>query len=103
MTTDTGNTNVIAATQMPAQTIADYDASAGALKRRFASSHGMQPGDPDKAVAAILASLDAPELPLRLPLGSDALRMIRGKIAKVNEDLSAVEAVASTTDYDGRS
>jgi hypothetical protein len=34
---------------------------------------GAQPGDPARAAAAILAALDAPSTPLRLPLGSDAV------------------------------
>jgi hypothetical protein len=34
---------------------------------------GSQPGDPTKAAAAILEALDAPNPPLRLALGSDAV------------------------------
>jgi len=52
----------------------EYAATVGAMARFQRDFNGAQPGDPAKAAAAIIhvASLDAP--PLRLLLGSDAVR-----------------------------
>jgi NAD(P)-dependent dehydrogenase (short-subunit alcohol dehydrogenase family) len=52
----------------------EYAATVGAMARFQRDYNGAQPGDPAKAAAAIIhvASLDAP--PLRLLLGSDAVR-----------------------------
>ena len=53
-----------------------YAATVGAVVRFQREYNGVQPGDPERAAAALLhiASLDAP--PLRLPLGSDAARAV---------------------------
>ncbi|WP_059013504.1 oxidoreductase [Streptomyces specialis] len=72
-----------------AGTIADYDATVGPVREGLGSSHGKQPGDPDKAAAALLAALDLPNPPLRLALGDDAASMIREKLAAVAADLDA--------------
>jgi hypothetical protein len=37
------------------------------------TNHDLQPGDPAKAAAAIIAALDAEDPPLRLVLGADAI------------------------------
>jgi NAD(P)-dependent dehydrogenase (short-subunit alcohol dehydrogenase family) len=52
----------------------EYDSTVGAMARYQRDYSGAQPGDPAKAAAVIIriASLDEP--PLRLLLGSDAVR-----------------------------
>jgi NAD(P)-dependent dehydrogenase (short-subunit alcohol dehydrogenase family) len=51
----------------------EYDDTVGPQRRAVAGMDGSQPGDPTKAAAAILEALDAPNPPLRLALGSDAV------------------------------
>src|SRR5271170_255432 len=53
-----------------------YASTVGAVARFQREYDGAQPGDPKKAAAAVIhvAGLDAP--PLRLPLGSDAVRAL---------------------------
>jgi hypothetical protein len=63
-------------------------------------SDGLQPGDPAKAAAAIIAAIDAPETPLRLPLGDDAVDAISGHLDGVRAELSAWEKVARDTRLD---
>ena len=64
-----------------ARTIADYDATAvGSCKRTLSAHAGHEPGDPDKAAAAILAAVDAESPPLRLLLGADAVRYTTAKL-----------------------
>jgi NAD(P)-dependent dehydrogenase (short-subunit alcohol dehydrogenase family) len=69
--------------------IGDYDGTVGVVRDALAKDDGQQPGDPDKAAAALLATLDAPTPPLRLALGDDATTAIRAKLAAVAADLDA--------------
>jgi NAD(P)-dependent dehydrogenase (short-subunit alcohol dehydrogenase family) len=78
-----------------------YDGTAGATRRMVASGDGAQPGDPVKAAAAIRAALDAPETPLRLPLGGDAVDMISAHLDRVRSELAAWEKVARDTSLAG--
>ncbi|AVH99308.1 KR domain-containing protein [Streptomyces sp. WAC00288] len=77
--------------------IADYTDTVGATRAYVESGGGTQAGDPAKAVAAILAALDAKETPLRLALGDDAIDTIRGHLEQVRGDLAAWEEVGRDT------
>jgi NAD(P)-dependent dehydrogenase (short-subunit alcohol dehydrogenase family) len=66
---------------------ADYDGSVGAVAQFQRKYNGNQPGDPVKAAAIILyiSSLDEP--PLRLLLGSDAVRLAeQNELARMESD-----------------
>jgi NAD(P)-dependent dehydrogenase (short-subunit alcohol dehydrogenase family) len=80
--------------------IADYTATVGATRQMIEDNDGRQPGDPAKAAAAILAAVDAPEPPLRLPLGDDAVDAISGHLDRVRAELAAWEKVARDTRLD---
>jgi NAD(P)-dependent dehydrogenase (short-subunit alcohol dehydrogenase family) len=65
----------------------EYDATVGKTARFQRDYNGKQPGDPAKAAAAVLhiASLNDP--PLRLLLGSDAVRFVeQNDLAKMESD-----------------
>jgi len=62
--------------------------------------NGHEPGDPAKAAAAILAALEAPEAPLRLLLGADAVSMARHKFEGVLQGVKDWEAVSLATAFD---
>ena len=65
----------------------EYDSTVGAVARCQRDYNGAQPGDPSKAAAVIIqiASLDEP--PLRLLLGSDAVRLAEeNDIARIEAD-----------------
>src|SRR6267378_890631 len=65
----------------------EYDSTVGAVARFQRDYNGAQPGDPSKAAAVIIqiASLDQP--PLRLLLGSDAVRLAEeNDIARIEAD-----------------
>lgn len=79
------------------QTLDAYDATAGETRRMVASSDGTQPGDPAKAAAAILAALEAPDTPLRLPLGDDAVDAISAHLNALQSELAAWEKTARDT------
>ncbi|QRP47021.1 oxidoreductase [Amycolatopsis sp. FDAARGOS 1241] len=80
--------------------IPDYADSVGPTRRLVVDADGTQPGDPAKAAAVILAALDAPDTPLRLALGADALDAISAHLEQVRADLAAWEAPARDTAFD---
>jgi NAD(P)-dependent dehydrogenase (short-subunit alcohol dehydrogenase family) len=77
--------------------IPDYeDGPAGALRAR--DGHGKQPGDPVRAVEAIIDAVRSPSAPLRLPLGRSAVERIRAKLTGQLADLEACADVAIAAD-----
>jgi NAD(P)-dependent dehydrogenase (short-subunit alcohol dehydrogenase family) len=82
-----------------APVIAAYEATAGALRRRFASSGGTQMGDPKRAAEAIVALTRDPSPPLRLPLGRDAVERISAKLAQVAQEIARSKDVAIATAF----
>ena len=54
----------------------EYDSTVGGMARFQRHYNGTQPGDPVKAAAVIIHIVSLDEPPLRLPLGSDAFRLI---------------------------
>jgi len=78
----------------------EYEDTVGPTRAFVTGGDGTQPGDPDKAAAAILSALDADDAPLRLPLGRDAVTGIRTRLAGVAEDLDRWEPLSTSTDRD---
>ncbi|RLU94809.1 short-chain dehydrogenase/reductase [Streptomyces griseocarneus] len=77
--------------------IADYDELFEPIRARRIRGGGTQPGDPDKAAAAVLRIVAADQPPTRLLLGADALRLVRaGRDAFEREMLAWAELSAST-------
>ncbi|MDM9646987.1 oxidoreductase [Rhizobium sp. S163] len=78
----------------------EYDETVGKMARYQRDYDGRQPGDPAKAAAAIihLASLENP--PLRLPLGSDAIRAIAQNDAQRAAEHAAWRDLSISTDFD---
>lgn len=79
--------------------IADYDATSGAVRRKAAQLNHNQPGDPKKLAHALIGLTDAPNPPLRLPLGTDTLAAIAAKNAYVTEETQAWRALSASTDF----
>ena len=77
--------------------ISDYAGTAGQTRQMIEASAGVQPGDPAKAAAAILTALDAPDTPLRLPLGDDAVDAILGHLDSARADITTWEKLARGT------
>ncbi len=80
--------------------IADYAATVGPTRQMIQDNDGHQPGDPAKAAAAIIAAIDAPGTPLRLPLGDDAVDAISGHLDGIRAELTAWEKTARDTHLD---
>jgi NAD(P)-dependent dehydrogenase (short-subunit alcohol dehydrogenase family) len=75
-------------------TIVDYQDTVGARLASTANISGKQPGDPVRAVEAIIKVVEADNPPKHLVLGSIALDGIRNKL---NETLAEIEAWAETS------
>ncbi|WP_412025792.1 oxidoreductase [Burkholderia cepacia] len=80
------------------RTIADYDALFDPIRKAREEKSGKQLGDPAKAARAMLAAIAAEHPPAHLLLGSDALRLVRNKLAALEEEIRAWEAVTVSTD-----
>jgi NAD(P)-dependent dehydrogenase (short-subunit alcohol dehydrogenase family) len=77
----------------------EYDATVGAAARFQAQYDGRQPGDPKKAAAVIVevAAMACP--PFRLPLGSDAARILEeADLARLESD-RGWRALSTSTDF----
>ncbi|HEY0345344.1 MAG TPA: SDR family NAD(P)-dependent oxidoreductase [Solirubrobacteraceae bacterium] len=79
----------------------EYESVVGPTRAYVRGNDGEQPGDPAKAAAAILTALDAPQPPLRLVLGADAIANVRRRLDGLVEELSAWEDVGRATAIDG--
>jgi NAD(P)-dependent dehydrogenase (short-subunit alcohol dehydrogenase family) len=79
--------------------IADYEKTAGAVRRRLRDGSGKEPGDPVRAAKAIIQAVEAPKPPLHLLLGKDALRMAQDQFDSLRKDLDAWEKVTVGTDF----
>jgi NAD(P)-dependent dehydrogenase (short-subunit alcohol dehydrogenase family) len=79
--------------------IGDYDETSGAVRRRAVQINHNQPGDPAKLAAAMITLVDAPNPPLRLPLGTDTLAAIAAKNTYVTQEMEAWKALSASTDF----
>jgi NAD(P)-dependent dehydrogenase (short-subunit alcohol dehydrogenase family) len=73
---------------------------AGEVATLLKQYHGHEPGDPVKAVDAILRTLDSPEMPLRLMLGADAVSAIQAKQDVLRREMAEWKGVSLATAFD---
>ncbi len=78
--------------------IADYDPIFDPIRKAREEKSGRQLGDPRKAARAMVAAINADHPPAHLLLGSDALALVRGKLAALQAELTTWETVTKSTD-----
>ncbi|WP_413723625.1 oxidoreductase [Sodalis sp. RH16] len=78
--------------------IADYNAIFDPIRKAREEKSGHQLGDPAKAAQAILRLIESREPPAHLLLGSDALALVRDKLAQYALEIDAWEKVTRSTD-----
>jgi NAD(P)-dependent dehydrogenase (short-subunit alcohol dehydrogenase family) len=93
-------TGLLGASLHRSREIDAYADTVGSTRAYVDATGGTEPGDPHKAAAAILAALDAPQPPLRLALGADAVEAIRAKHERLRADLDGWEATSRGTGFD---
>lgn len=79
--------------------IADYDGTAGKVRQIAAGLSHNQPGDPARLADALVAFVEAPNPPVRLPLGSDTVAAIEAKHRSDTAILAEWRHVALSTDF----
>jgi NADP-dependent 3-hydroxy acid dehydrogenase YdfG len=79
--------------------ITDYDSTAGNMRRYFVENDGKQPGDPLRAVHAMMQVVESPAPPLRLLLGSIALQRLRTKLGGWEKEIAEWEQVTVGADF----
>ena len=79
--------------------ISDYQLTAGKAREYFQTGSGKQPGDPQRAVEAIVAAVSAAEPPRHLLLGKSALTRFRTRLEQWTRELDQWEEVTLGADY----
>jgi NAD(P)-dependent dehydrogenase (short-subunit alcohol dehydrogenase family) len=77
----------------------EYADTVGQMQKMMTAAYGGEPGDPARAAQAILTALAAEHPPLRLPLGDDAVDLIRAKLASFATEIDDWEGVARATGF----
>jgi NAD(P)-dependent dehydrogenase (short-subunit alcohol dehydrogenase family) len=80
------------------RSIADYDALFDPIRKAREERRGKQIGDPVRAAQAMLTIIDSPSPPTHLLLGSDALSLVREKLAAMADEIATWEALTRSTD-----
>jgi NAD(P)-dependent dehydrogenase (short-subunit alcohol dehydrogenase family) len=81
------------------RSIADYDVVMDPIRAGRQAKNGSQPGDPARAAQALLALIEAPNPPVRLFLGDDALGLVEQKLDGMKEEIIAWDALSRSTDF----
>jgi NAD(P)-dependent dehydrogenase (short-subunit alcohol dehydrogenase family) len=77
--------------------IDDYIPTVGPTRAAVDAMDGSQPGDPNRAAAAIIEMVNATRAPLRLALGDDAVDSIRAKHEQLRAELQGWESLSRCT------
>lgn len=80
------------------RSIPDYDALFDPIRQARKEKSGKQPGDPVKAARAMLALIESQSPPTHLLLGSDALELVRQKLAALSKEIDQWETLTRSTD-----
>jgi NAD(P)-dependent dehydrogenase (short-subunit alcohol dehydrogenase family) len=83
-----------------AAAIADYAETAGKRRKEHDTSHGTQPGDPDKAALVIIAAVEDAEPPALLLLGSDAVDVATRVLDRQRAEIEKWADRSRTTDFE---
>lgn len=79
--------------------IEDYQETAGKVRLAVRASSGKQPGDPVRAVQAIVEAVASAKPPHHLLLGNDAFEGAMTKLDELRQEFTAGEAVARGADF----
>jgi NAD(P)-dependent dehydrogenase (short-subunit alcohol dehydrogenase family) len=77
----------------------EYAATAGKAREYLKTQSGRQPGDPQKAVEAIIAAANSPKPPLHLILGRIALTRFRHKLSDWQQEIAEWESLTIGADF----
>ncbi len=79
--------------------ISDYETTVGKTREYFKTQAGKQPGDPQRAVEAIVAAVTSPEPPKHLLLGKLALQRFRARLEQWTAELDKWQTTTEGADF----
>jgi NAD(P)-dependent dehydrogenase (short-subunit alcohol dehydrogenase family) len=79
--------------------IGDYASTAGPRRKENDKTHGTQPGDPARAARALIELVGGSQLPARLLLGSDAVKIVSAELDTQREEIDVWKAISASTDF----
>ncbi|SEO44830.1 oxidoreductase [Amycolatopsis saalfeldensis] len=82
-----------------ATSIDDYAETAGKRRAATTSTYGHQPGDPDRAAAAVISAIEADEPPLRLLLGQAAYDIASARLGALKSTFDTWRELTLSADY----
>ena len=77
----------------------EYDATVGQAARFQRDYNGQQPGDPARAAQVILKVVRMDDPPIRLLLGSDALKIVQTADARADRKWSALRPPRTISEF----
>jgi len=83
------------------RSIPDYDTLFEPIRQARQAKSGKQAGDPSKAAQILLRIIMAPNPPVHLLLGSDAVNLVREKIDALKDEIAEWEEISRSTDFPG--
>lgn len=83
----------------PEKTIDDYTSAVASMRLSEKEVPHNQPGDPMKAGELIVRLAESGTIPKRLPLGSDAVKIVRAALEDRLKEIDAVEKYSIQTDF----
>ena len=85
--------------QQATSNIADYAETSGPRRKENDRTHGTQPGDPARGSRLLIDLVEGGELPFRLLLGSDAVRIVGEEMAAQKREFESWKAQSASTDF----
>ncbi|RYZ54039.1 MAG: SDR family NAD(P)-dependent oxidoreductase [Chitinophagaceae bacterium] len=83
----------------PKSPVKEYTAARASESWHETEMKGNQPGSPEKAALAFIQLAESQNPPLHFIMGSDAFGMAKSKIDVLQKELSANEALSTSTDF----
>jgi short-subunit dehydrogenase len=81
------------------RSISDYDTVFDPVRKRRQEYSGHQAGDPAKAAQVLLDIVQSVDPPTHLLLGRDAVKLVKERLAALDEQIKAWEPISCSTDY----
>ena len=82
-----------------ANAMGEYASATQQVRAGIPAMNGKQRGDPRRAATALVELAGHPEPPLRLPLGTDAVRALRATLARTAAEVDEWQQLAQSTDF----
>lgn len=79
--------------------IADYAETSGRRRKENSSAHGTQAGDPERAAEVLIKVISGANVPSRLLLGSDAVKVVSRVVEAQRQEIEDWKELSMSTDF----